>query len=180
MKTVGPPYSGKLNVRWDGKGMTYSPDNELRSHSFTLDIVILVDGHPKWSWLEQAIKKRLEQELAKLEVTLNREKTKVVDLSKKKSFNFLGFTYRRRETRKGKKWAEMKPKTTSRTKHLRKLKEIFRRRRSSPINKLIEEINPILRGWANYFRVGNAARCFSYVKNWVEKKGVREGMVKSV
>src|SRR4029434_911558 len=21
MKTVGPPYSGKLNVRWDGKGM---------------------------------------------------------------------------------------------------------------------------------------------------------------
>jgi hypothetical protein len=26
MKTVGPPYSGKLNVRWDGKGMVTGQD----------------------------------------------------------------------------------------------------------------------------------------------------------
>ena len=26
MKTVGPPYSGKLNVRWDGKGMVTDQD----------------------------------------------------------------------------------------------------------------------------------------------------------
>jgi RNA-directed DNA polymerase len=31
-------------------------------------------------------------------------------------------------------------------------------------------INPILRGWVNYFRVGNAARFFGFVKEWVEKK----------
>lgn len=31
-------------------------------------------------------------------------------------------------------------------------------------------INPILRGWVNYFRMGNAARCFTFVKDWVEKK----------
>ena len=31
MKTIGPPYSGKLNVRWDGKGM-------VQSHSFTLGL----------------------------------------------------------------------------------------------------------------------------------------------
>jgi hypothetical protein len=35
---------------------------------------------------------------------------------------------------------------------------------------VIAAINPILRGWVNYFRVGNAARCFGYVKEWVEKK----------
>ena len=33
-----------------------------------------------------------------------------------------------------------------------------------------ELINPILRGWTNYFRIGQSSRCFSHVKDWVEKK----------
>jgi RNA-directed DNA polymerase len=32
---------------------------------------------------------------------------------------------------------------------------VFRRNRSQPVGKVIEEINPILRGWVNYFAVGN-------------------------
>ena len=36
--------------------------------------------------------------------------------------------------------------------------------------RLIEEINPILRGWVNYFAVGHSSRCFSYIRDWVEKK----------
>ena len=31
-------------------------------------------------------------------------------------------------------------------------------------------INPILRGWVRYFAVGDASRCFGFVKDWVEKK----------
>ena len=31
-------------------------------------------------------------------------------------------------------------------------------------------INPVLRGWVNYFRVGDSHRCFSMIKYWVEKK----------
>ena len=38
------------------------------------------------------------------------------------------------------------------------------------MNRIIYLINPILRGWVNYFRVGNSGRCFNYVKDWVEKK----------
>jgi RNA-directed DNA polymerase len=58
----------------------------------------------------------------------------------------------------------------ARTALLQNLKEIFRRNKSQPLSRIIEQINPILRGWANYFRIGNSARCFRYVKNWVEKK----------
>jgi RNA-directed DNA polymerase len=43
---------------------------------------------------------------------------------------------------------------------------------------VIGVINPILRGWVNYFRIGNAARCFELVKAWVEKK-VRRHMMRA-
>jgi RNA-directed DNA polymerase len=35
---------------------------------------------------------------------------------------------------------------------------------------VIAEINPILRGWVTYFAIGHSTRCFSYIKQWVEKK----------
>src|SRR6516162_6484142 len=31
-------------------------------------------------------------------------------------------------------------------------------------------INPILRGWVQYFAFGHSGRCFSYIRDWVEKK----------
>ena len=34
----------------------------------------------------------------------------------------------------------------------------------------IDLINPKLRGWVNYFRIGNSSACFTYIKDWVEKK----------
>jgi RNA-directed DNA polymerase len=53
---------------------------------------------------------------------------------------------------------------------LRKLKPIFQRYASQPVGRVIEKINPILRGWVNYFAVGHSSRCFSFIKLWVEKK----------
>jgi RNA-directed DNA polymerase len=38
------------------------------------------------------------------------------------------------------------------------------------LTKLIEQINPLLRDWVNYFAVGHSSRCFSYIRDWVEKK----------
>jgi len=43
---------------------------------------------------------------------------------------------------------------------------------------VIAEINPILRGWVNYFRIGHASRCFGFVRDWVERK-VRRHMMKA-
>ncbi|MBL8232860.1 MAG: hypothetical protein JNL98_30455 [Bryobacterales bacterium] len=45
-----------------------------------------------------------------------------------------------------------------------------RRFTSQPVERVGELINPILRGWVNYFAVGHSSRCFSFVKDWVEKK----------
>jgi len=53
---------------------------------------------------------------------------------------------------------------------------VFRRHRSQPIERVIGLINPVLRGWVNYFAVGHSSECFSFIKDWVEKK-VRRHLV---
>jgi RNA-directed DNA polymerase len=142
------------------------------------DIVILVDGYPKWRWLEKGAYKRLREELKKLDVTLNEEKTKTVDLELGETFDFLGFTFRGQKSKNGKWWLMKTPKKEARKKLLRKLKEVFRLYRSQSTQKLIETINRILKGWVNYFRIGHSSRCFGYVKDWVYKK-VRRHLMKS-
>jgi len=68
-----------------------------------------------------------KEELAKLKVKLNKDKTKIVDLTKGETFSFLGFVYRRVKTTKGKWAVAITPKIKARTTLLRKLKEIFAR-----------------------------------------------------
>jgi RNA-directed DNA polymerase len=148
------------------------------SHSFTLDLVILVDCHARHDWLVKAVTKRLREELGKLRVEINAEKTRIVDLRKGESFGFLGFEFRRVRSLNGRWRPQYTPKLKKRTALLAKLREIFRRNASQPVSKVIELINPILRGWVNYFAVGHSSRCFSYIEDWVEKK-IRRHMMRA-
>ena len=137
---------------------------------FADDLVILIDSHPRHDWLGKAVDRRLREELVKLRVEINEEKSRMVDLSKGEKFSFLGFEFRRILSRNQKWRPHFAPKLKKRTALFAKLREIFRRYASQPIGRVIELINPILRGWVNYFAVGHSSRCFSMVKDWVEKK----------
>jgi len=137
---------------------------------FADDLVILVDSQPRQQWLRQAVEKRLREELAKLQVEVNEEKSRKVDLQQSGSFGFLGFEFRRTRSRRGRWMPLLLPKGKKRTALLGKLKEIFGASRSQPVGGVIEKINPILRGWVKYFAIGHSSRCFSYIRYWVEKK----------
>jgi RNA-directed DNA polymerase len=137
---------------------------------FADDLVILIDSYPRHDWLVKAVGKRLREEVAKLQVEINEEKSRIVDLAKVGSFTFLGFEFRRILSRKGVWRPHYTPKLKKRTALLGKLRDMFRRYASQPVGRVIELINPILRGWVNYFAVGHSSRCFSFVKDWVEKK----------
>ena len=63
--------------------------------------MILVNSHPRQQWLRQAVEKRLREELAKLLVEVNAEKSRKVDLQRGESFGFLGFEFRRVRNRRG-------------------------------------------------------------------------------
>jgi len=132
--------------------------------------VILVDAYARHDWLLKAVNQRLREELTKLQVDINQEKSRFVDLAKGESFGFLGFEFRRIRSLQGKWRPYYPPKLKQRTALLRKLKDTFRRFNSQPVGRVVELINPMVRGWVNYFAVGDASRCFGFVKDWVEKK----------
>jgi RNA-directed DNA polymerase len=137
------------------------------------DVAILVDHHPRNDWLVKAVSRRLRAELGKLQVEVNEEKSRIVDLTKGESFGFLGFDYRlvRSRASASRAWhLEFTPKMKKRTALLKKLREVFERSRSQPVTAVIPEVNRILEGWVNYFRIGHADRCFAYVRDWVEKR----------
>ncbi len=134
------------------------------------DLVILIDSYSRHDWLVKAVEKRLREELAKLRVEINEEKSRMVDLRKQGSFGFLGFDFRRIRSLKGVWRPQYTPKLKKRTAVMAKLRDIFRRHASQPVGRVIEMINPILRGWVNYFAVGHSGRCFTSIKDWVEKK----------
>jgi RNA-directed DNA polymerase len=137
---------------------------------FADDLVVLVDGHPRQRRLRAAVERRLREELATLQVEVNEEKSRRVDLTQGEGFGFLGFDFRRVRSRRN-RWMPLRtPRVKKRTALLRTLKPIFRSHRSRPISEVIAQINPILRGWVQYFAVGHSSRCFSYIRDWVEKK----------
>jgi RNA-directed DNA polymerase len=145
---------------------------------FADDLVILIDAHPRHDWLLAAVEKRLREELAKLQVEINEEKSRNVDLGRGESFGFLGFDFRRIRSRRGAWYAHYTPKLKKRTALLRKLKDVFRRHQSQPVDRVVQLINPVLRGWVHYFAVGHSSECFSFIQDWVEKK-VRRHMLRA-
>jgi RNA-directed DNA polymerase len=145
---------------------------------FADDMVILIDSHPRNDWLMRAVDKRLREELAKLRVEINEDKSRTIDLRKGESFAFLGFDYRRVLGRNQKWRPQFVPKMKKRTALFAKLSEVFRQHVSQPVGEVIEEINPILRGWVNYYRIGHSSRCFSKIRDWVETK-IRRHLMRS-
>jgi RNA-directed DNA polymerase len=140
-------------------------------HRFVDDIVITVSGHhTKRGWAERALL-RLEEQLMRIGVGLNREKTKVVNTLKGETFSYLGFDLRRKQKRdKEEHFILITPKKKARKSIKARVREIIKTGGATPVVKLVAQINAVISGWVNYFRVGNSSRAFSEVRDYVEMK----------
>ena len=140
-------------------------------HRFADDIVITVSGHhTKNGWAERALQ-RLQEHLVPLGVSLNKEKTNMVNMLNGESFGFLGFDFRRVPNRKRSKYfILMIPKKKARKAMKAKIRTIINNGGASSAHEIIARINPALSGWVNYFRVGNSSRAFGEVRDYLEMK----------
>jgi RNA-directed DNA polymerase len=134
------------------------------------DMVVLIHRHPAEDWLLNAVQKRLREEFDKLDVQMNQEKTKVVNLKEGGSFGFLGFDFRLSRNREGKDYVSKTRREKKVKEIVEKIKAALKAKRNEPLNEVIQTLNAIIRGWVNYFRIGNSSRTFCKVRDYIEKK----------
>src|SRR5260221_4397911 len=137
---------------------------------FADDLVILIDSYSRHDWLVKAVEKRLREELAKLRVEINEEKSRMVDLREQGSFGFLGFDFRRIRSLRGVWRPQYTPKLKKRTAGLAEVRGNFRRQSSPPGGRVIGMIKPNLSGWGKHFAGRHFGRVFTSIKDSVEKK----------
>jgi group II intron reverse transcriptase/maturase len=114
----------------------------------------------------------------KLGLVLHPEKTRMVDLRRGKgSFVFLGCTIRKKRSilRNPRAYYMHRWPSPKAVKRLRdRVREITDQRASGEdVKRNIAKLNPVLRGWGNYFRTGTADREFVKVDRYVYARLVR-------
>jgi RNA-directed DNA polymerase len=134
------------------------------------DLVILVDGYPQWQPHVGMMQKRLEEELRKVEIEINEEKTKVVDFGSGGSFGFLGFDLRAGRNRLGKSFVLRTPKRKKQSELIKRVGRLLKYSRHRKLKDVIEQLRPVIVGWVNYFRVGNSRRAFDRIRFEIMRK----------
>jgi RNA-directed DNA polymerase len=112
----------------------------------------------------------VKQIMTRLKLTLHSTKTRIVDMGRE-GFDFLGFHFHKMKTKTTHKllphmWPGQKAMKAVR----RKIHEItMRMTLSNPLQEVIRFLNMIIRGWRNYFCIGNSTTKFQeldlYVRN---------------
>ena len=129
-------------------------------------------------------KETIEQWLQEMGLELKPSKTRVTHTLKEHEgntgFNFLGFTIRqfpkgKNHTGKcnGKKLGFktlIKPSKEKVKAHLQKIKEAIKQYKSAPQAALIAKLNPIIRGWVNYYATVCSKETYSYCWNETFRK----------
>ncbi len=175
---TGTPQGGVIspllaNVALDGMEKMFgceSPDGRLRSpaHRRGLDkginLVRYADDFvvtaPTREILETHVRPRIEGFLRDRGLTLNEAKTHIVDIDE--GFNFLGYTIRN-HGRRGE--TIVVPRKEKVLKHLQGIKTYLGTHKQSPAGQVVKELNPIIRGWANYYRHVCASKTFTKVRH---------------
>jgi len=116
----------------------------------------------------------LESRAAALHLVLHPEKTRLVDLRDGvDGFDFLGFHIRLVKSWRTKRWyCQRWPSNRAMQAIRAKVKAITapRSRLKWPIHQMVDELNPVIRGWGQFFRVGNSARKFSQIDRYVYER----------
>jgi RNA-directed DNA polymerase len=127
------------------------------------DLVVLCDTRAE----AETAREDLQRFLALRGLTLSEEKTRIVNLSE--GFDFLGFNirhYQDTSTRTGWKLL-IRPGRENVARFRQKLRDKYKRLQGSNAMCLIRVLNPILRGWANYYRGVVSSRVFGRLGGYV-------------
>ena len=113
----------------------------------------------------------LREVLDQLDLQLNETKTSIVN-AYEESFDFLGFSFCLRKSRKsGKHYPHVEPSNKSVKRIKERIKQQTDRKRVPiPLIDLVSQVNMSLRGWSGYFHYRNSTAVFGQVKWYAEER----------
>jgi group II intron reverse transcriptase/maturase len=138
---------------------------EARLIRYADDFVVLCKGNT------EKILKGIKMVLGDLQLSLNEEKTKVVD-ARNESFNFLGFTIKVAESpRTGKKFPLIVPSKKAMRDIKAEIKSLTcRKNLALPKEVVVNNLNEVVRGWVNYFYYGHCSNDLLRLKRFLDER----------
>lgn len=178
---------GRKNKKGTPQGGVISPllsniylnkmDKEMNKHAkkTTMRLVRYADD---WVVLARSgidqIYGKVQEVVKTLGLELNEMKTRVIDLRKGDSLDFLGFTFRQvKSWRNGRPFLLTTPSKQAMKKIRLTIKNMLTERNKDKQDIVIGKLNRILEGWMNYFRYENSSKAFSNLNQYVKKKVIR-------
>src|SRR5215475_4759478 len=138
---------------------TDRPGLRSLSHAFTLDFIITGSSY---ELLEQEIKPLVEQFLRERGLELSPEKTRITHIED--GFDFLGQNVRKYAGK-----LLIKPARKNVKAFLGKVRQIVKANKQATAANLIAQLNPMIRGWANYHRHVVSKQTFYHVDTAIFK-----------
>lgn len=166
----GTPQGGVIspllaNIYLDQIDKGWKPLNKFaRLIRYADDVVILT------RYATDKVFGKFQQLTVNLKLRLNQEKTRVVN-TEKESFDFLGYSFKRALNRKRTKivayfWPSHKAERAIRE----KIRKITNPLRPIKEDRIIKELNPVIRGWVNYFKIANSSKKFGKIRLYTANK----------
>jgi RNA-directed DNA polymerase len=179
--TTGVPQGGPLspllaNAALDGmerlfgaedKQGRYVPPSRRRDSNRGINLVRYADDlvvtAPTREILETYVVPKLNAFLAAQGLQLSEAKTRIVHIDE--GFNFLGFTVRRYRG-----VVLTRPQKEKVVRHLRTIHDYLRQHRQATPSQIIGDLDPVIRGWANYYRHGASKHVFHTADHHIQAK----------
>jgi group II intron reverse transcriptase/maturase len=156
-------YLNVLDKVWKAKKV--QEKLEARLIRYADDCVVLCKGNT------ERLLKGIQNVLGHLELSLNAEKTRVLD-SRQEGFNFLGFTIEVRKSRRtGRNFPHIRPSRNAQRRIKAEVKNLTCRRTLALATEVvIQKLNEAVRGWVGYFHYGNCTKDFSALRWFLEER----------
>jgi RNA-directed DNA polymerase len=151
-------YLNLLDHLWHRRG--YPEKLGATLHRYADDAILVCRRSP------QPALAAFEAIATRMELTLNRDKTRVTRLTD--GFDFIGFNFvKRKSPSSGKNTIYLFPAKSAQQKIRNRLKYLTSRRAPIRPQEFVGLVNPIVTGWVNYFRHTNASQAFRGLQRFV-------------
>jgi RNA-directed DNA polymerase len=154
-------YLNQLDTYWSEHGYNTRYGGDAHLVRYADDIIILCSHDV------EKYHRILAEQIAGLGLTLSAEKTKV--LGAEEGFEFLGFQFWRKKSVRGKMNCYYAPRKKAEAEIRLKVRTKLKQNQNVPTKDIPKILNPIIRGWGNYYLHSNANKAFQRVDQYVRE-----------